>query len=261
MQGGGVFYTTRTNKKGTILITEEEQMEGKKKLFVKCFGDFYVKAEKQLVWRTKKCVELFAYLFSRQGEGVSSVKITDILWENKTANSAKTLFYTTLSYLRKELEQAGFPDIIKKKGNLYYLEMEEITSDYEKVNQIIQKEDKTTISKGEMETLVSLYTGRYMEGIDGDWLMEYREDMECRYLKKIREFSQKLLEKQQYEDAVFLLKKGVCVDNYSELTSELLIACYIRMGEEKKAAKEYERMKELLDTEFGVRTSRRLNEI
>lgn len=49
MQGGGVFYTTRTNKKGTILITEEEQMEGKKKLFVKCFGDFYVKAEKQLV--------------------------------------------------------------------------------------------------------------------------------------------------------------------------------------------------------------------
>ena len=202
-----------------------------------------------------------AYLFSKQGEGVSSVKITDVLWGNKTVESAKTLFYTTLSYLRKELAGAGFPDLIKKSGSLYYLDIEKIDSDYGKVSQIIEKKDCTEISQKEIEELVSLYTGRYMEGMDGNWLIEYREEIECRYLKKIREFAQQLIERQQYEEAEMLLKKGIFIDNYSEALSKLLLICYMKMGEGKKAVKEYERIKELLDAEFGVKINKSLNEV
>lgn len=236
-------------------------MNKKQNLFVKCFGDFYAEAEKQLVWRTKKCSELFAYLFSRQGKGVSNERITDVLWEDKTADSAKTLFYTTLSYLRKELEQAGFPEMIYKVGGLYYLNMKEINSDYEKVSRIMQKKDTEKIYLNEIEELISLYTGRYMEGMDGDWLIEYRENVECHYLKKIREFSQRLIREQRYEEAVLLLKKGLSVDEYSEALSGLLITCYIGIGEGKKAITEYERIKKLLDTEFGVEIGENLNEI
>ncbi len=244
-----------------IEVEEKKGREGGERLFMKCFGDFYASAEKLLVWRTKKCAELLAYLFSRQGEGVSSVKITDILWENKNAGSAKSLFYTTLSYLRRELAQAGFPDLIKKSGNLYYLDIEKVDSDYKRVSQIIEKGDDTKIGQKEIEELVTLYTGRYMEGMDGSWLIEYREEMECRYLKKVREFSKRLIERQQYEEAELLLKKGISIDNYSEALSEWLIICYIKMGEGKKAVKEYERIKELLDTEFGVKINKNLNKV
>jgi len=241
-------------------IIEKNSTEINHPLFVRCLGEFYAESEKRLVWRTKKCSELFAYLFSRQGRGVSSERITDILWEEKTANSARTLFYTTLSYLRKELEQAGYPDIIYKKGHLYYMNMKKIVSDYETICQTIQKTDKEEIDSEEIEKLVSLYTGRYMEGIDGDWVTEYRENIECLYLKKIREISWNLMENQRYEEAVLLLKKGLSIDNYSEAVSELLITCYIRMGEGKKAVEEYERIKELLYREFGVGVSENLKE-
>lgn len=234
---------------------EQSKREETTEILVKCLGNFYVEAKRPLIWRTKKCKELFAYLFSRCGKGVSNEKVVDVLWGNKTIESAKALFYTTLSYLRKALEEAGFSDMVYKMGELYYLKMEKITSDYDRLKQMIQRMDAEKITVEELEEFVSLYRGRYMEGIDGNWILEYYESVDSFYLKKIREYAKRLIAEQRYEEAVFLLKKGISVDSYSEAISELLIVCYAKMGEGRKAVEEYVRIKEALSLEFGMEVS------
>lgn len=223
--------------------------EGKKRLVVKCFGEFQVTIEGTdtvIQWRTKKAKELFAFLYDREGEEVRKDVITEALWPEADGSSVSALFYTTVSYVRKALANANYVDIIQQKNRMYSINMEQIVSYRKKLEDIIQK------AVEQEERITDIYRGSYLESIQGDWSIGSREYYERAFIQFCRKQSEKYMAEQHYEDAVRLLVGAVTVDGYDEEISIRLIQCYGMIGDVKNAKRQFERTRKLFREELDV---------
>lgn len=225
--------------------------ERKKQLVVKCFGEFQVTIEgtdTSIQWRTKKAKELFAFLYDR-GEEVRKDVITEALWPEADCDNVSALFYTTVSYVRKALANAGYVDVIQQKNRMYSINMAQIVSYRKKLEDIIQEEEEKE------EKITDIYRGAYLESVPEVWAIEGREYYERVFIQFCRNQSQKHMADRNYEDAIRLLTGAVAVDGYDEELSARLIQCYGMIGDVKDAKRQYERTRKLfredMDMEVG----------
>lgn len=222
-----------------------------KKIVVNCFGEFKVCVQDEdepVKWRTKKAKELFALLFDKGGTPVSKDILIDVLWKDMQAKSSSTLFYTTLSYVKKTLSDKGFDNVICGKQKMYFLDMSQICSHKEDMQSLIAGKE----SEDSEVSVDCIYQGAYMQGISGDWVIEQREYYERMFLKICKEQSNSYIRKEQYEKAANLLTRAIVVDEYSEEFAARLIQCYGLIGDVKNAKKQFERIKKRLQEELGV---------
>ena len=164
------------------------------------------------------------------------------------AKSSSTLFYTTLSYVKKTLSDKGFDNVICGKQKMYFLDMSQICSHKEDMQSLIAGKE----SEDSEVSVDCIYQGAYMQGISGDWVIEQREYYERMFLKICKEQSNSYIRKEQYEKAANLLTRAIVVDEYSEEFAARLIQCYGLIGDVKNAKKQFERIKKRLQEELGV---------
>lgn len=86
---------------------------------VRTFGGFEVLVNgRPLAFKRAKAKELLAFLVDRQGAGVSSREVCEILWEGTPHSSSRRSYYqTVVSSLRATLADAGVEGILVKSWN------------------------------------------------------------------------------------------------------------------------------------------------
>ncbi len=229
-------------------ITEEEKP---RRLEVSCFGEFSVRIEGTrtvIRWRTKKARELFAFLFDRRGREVSKDVISEALWPEMDPDSVSTLFYTTVSYVRKGLANEGYTNVILQKNRMYSLNMDCLVSSREQLEAMVREQ----AGPGQRQLVTELYHGPYLEGVQGDWFVLEREYYERQFLQICRVQAGGLMEEKRYKEAVIVLSGAVAVDEYDEQLSAMLIRCYGMAGDIKNARRQFERTERLMQEEMGM---------
>ena len=99
-------------------------------LQIKCLGQFSVKGPSgSVAFRTRKTRELFACLFFEEGRGVKRDTLMERLWPETDRERASTLFYTTVSYLRRALDKSGVADLLVVENQTYALNLANVNSD------------------------------------------------------------------------------------------------------------------------------------
>ena len=217
-------------------------------LEVNCFGDFQVKegqTDTVILWRTKKAKELVAFLFDKKGEEAGRDVIMEALWPDTEPGSAATLFYTTVSYVRKALAIAGYDDVILQKKRMYSMNMDLIRAPQ------LRLAEMTGADPSE-ELTVDLYKGSYMEDIQSGWVVGKREYYERLFLRNSRNQAQALMKEKRWEEAIRVLSQAVMTDGYAEHLAAMLISCYVEAGDLKSARRQFDRTKSLLLDELGV---------
>ena len=105
---------------------------GDQRLQVQCFGNFEVFFHGERVhFERSGARELFAYLVSRRGAGVSAGELCSILWEDDgNVTLKKNYVRTYFSSLRKTLRAYGLEQVVSHTRDAYAVDPNQLDCDY-----------------------------------------------------------------------------------------------------------------------------------
>lgn len=223
-------------------------------LNVYCFGGFQIRiGSERIKWRTKKSMELFAYLYDRQGALVSKDVIEEALWPEVDPEKGSNLFHTTLSYVRKALSNQNMQNVIITVNKQYGLDMKLIKSDCKilmQINDNIKKKNYELFQN--KEKILGIYRGAYMEGEEYPWADGKAEYYERMYLWVCEELASYCMKHEKMDQALYCLHEEEKFDPYSERNLQMRLECYYRLGDIKRLKVEYEKAHELYNNDLGV---------
>ena len=102
-----------------------------KLLTVKCFGNFEVSANGELLrFKRSKTKELLAFLVDRNGAGVTVGEISVALWENDEDMKNQNYIHQLFRDLRQTLEAVGAETVFRRSNYLYSVNPEKLECDY-----------------------------------------------------------------------------------------------------------------------------------
>lgn len=219
-----------------------------------CFNEFAVYNKDELIkWKTTKVKELFAFFMTHLNTYINRDTIIDTLWTEQDYNKAKIQLHTSLSYLRKNLESMGFKKAITFSNQSYSLSIDHFYCDAIEFEQLINQHPKITSENiAEIEKVLSLYTGDYMEKNEYPWSQTktlYMKDQLIKLLQKMIDY---------YTQCKELLKKRQCLqlmlqyNPYSENALQQLILHDIKVGNRSEAIQIYHDFVALLKEDLGI---------
>lgn len=232
-----------------------EQHEKTEGLQVTTLGKFEVKNSKGklIKWRTKKVEELMAFFVQHKGREITSERIIENLWPDEDMEKARKLLYTTVYYLRKELNNFGSSNIERNRNN-YILPQKGVECDVDRleaVMNITEEPDENAISQ--YKKLLILYTGGYMEENNYLWAAEKRNALENRCTNLMLKASEYYIKKRQWDDAVEILNKTTQINRYSEETYERLIRLYAQINNRQALINTYKIYCEIMKKELRLK--------
>lgn len=231
--------------------------ENQKLLSVSCFGKFRVKIlpdGKEISWRTRKAMELFAYLVDLEGKPVERRVLLEQLWPEEMPNNAVAMLHNMIYSIRKELNDSPKLDgLIQYRNRQYYLDMSLIESDLETKKQICELAEQGKVDALlERREQVMRFWGVYLEEVDGAWCTARRTYFERTYGKVCRLLAGCAEKEEDYETAVLLWRAYMEADRYSEEAVAGLLRAYGCLGERKQVKKVFEAAKKLFLEELGL---------
>lgn len=231
-------------------------------LKVACLGEFRVffddSGTHTFRWRTAKARELFAFLIHCRGRAVNRQTILDVLWDYLDDARAAAHFHTTLYYLRKNLESAGFTGLIHHENGVYWVEAQRIDCDYYEFDALTLGRTNGAEWLERMEPLsrlYRLYKGKYLDGHGWLWAESTRQSLEERYIALTIQLYEKHLALSDIPTAVRVLQEALYIVPFNELIHENLIRAHLRVNNRLAAMKQYESLKSILQSEHGIEPS------
>ncbi len=232
---------------------EEESVRKEDALLqVHCLGRFLVEAGgENLQWRTKKTRELFACLFDADGRGMDKNALTFRLWPEAAGKNGSVLFNTTVSYLRKALAQAGAADVLIVKDRLYSLDMQQIWSDLDRLEEFSELVKKNRFDElGNPQEMAGIYDGEYMGSEDFRWLVGRKEYIEQMFLQTARQLAVHEMKKKHWDSAILIFQKMLDVSVCSTSVLRMLLSCRMEQGDVGGAYRQYEKLRQVWEEEW-----------
>jgi two-component SAPR family response regulator len=207
-------------------------------------------------WATAKTEELFLFLLRYEGNYVSKGKIIENLWQDRPADRAKDILYTTIYNLRRTFKKFGYSDLIKGKRGYYKLNKTILESDILKQKELIRDYNSDQITEADfLAQMEELYRGEFLTDKNYSWSYAYQAEILKNYKNIVKKITQKHLEAENYEKAKFLLKKLTKLDPLDEKNHKKLIELYKKEGNLCAAERHYRWLKNILADEFDITPS------
>ena len=210
-------------------------------------------------WPVKKSRDLLAYLIHEE-KPVSREQIIAEIWPNSDYQKAISLFHNTLYHLRQAL--SFNKNLIIYQNSEYQIDPESFTSDRahfkETLSTINHLDAKTT---EQLEEILLLYRGDYLEELDYPWLISERENLKQMYLDARLKLAQYYLEIREYTKAIGHLQILTRANPLSEEFQSYLISAYAGSGDRLAVKRCFEAFKNELREELGVEPSAEIRKL
>ena len=125
---------------------------------------------------TLKQLFLFLFLYTiKNGKGVSSAKLDEVLWFDKSGESARNNRNVNISKLRTVLEEIGGVEVINE-NSLWKIKMSNsIFCDYTEILHLIRQSKTSGITEIEILELLSLLSfGEFLPNIQSEWMDAFK---------------------------------------------------------------------------------------
>lgn len=232
-----------------------------RKLRIQCFGAFncYVNcnSSEYIRWRTSKTEELFALLLHYNGIAISKELIIDKLWPDTTLDKASNYFRVTCTYLRKNLEDNGFPDMLKRDRDNYSLKTERIDCDIHKF-QLKIKPGIDLLSYEELEETALLYSAPCFVDKAYEWSAKFNQWLENEYIRILYKLADEDERQCNYEKVCERMKLVSLHDAFDDEAMIRFIASKLKLGDSASATIAYQRYKDYIWKELGINPSEKL---
>jgi two-component SAPR family response regulator len=231
------------------VVSERDQ-----RIKIQCFGKFEVSASAgaPLSFRTRKTEELMALLIHFRPRALSREKIIEALWPKSDAEKAGVLFHTTLYNLKKALAELGGGVELKKTAGGYNLRLSDAACDAEELDKALASLGEVQEGNiGELEGILSLYTGAYFEEDGYPWADGKRLELQSALTAACMGMGLYYEGKELWEKAAEAMESLLRIDDMNEAAYETLIRCCRRMGSTGRMLGAYDRYRTAMD-ELGL---------
>lgn len=232
------------------------------KLIINCFGAFSIKKANDfepLRFRTSKAEELLAYLIQNEGRARSKDMILDTLWPDADLDKAANNFRVTCTYIRSTLADFGYTDVLVRDHDDYSINTARIKCDYLEFRNKISNPD--TLPLSDVEALINIYKGPYLENRFYDWAEETKGWLESRYIQILYRAGKLYTEADRIDAAIGSYEAVLHVDLYEEDAFKEII----RLKQKKlppAAIKDYyEKYRDSLFKEYGLEPSKEVKDL
>lgn len=129
---------------------------------------------------TLKQLFLFIFLHTiKNGKGVTSAKLDEVLWFDKSGESARNNRKVNISKLRVILDEVEGVDVINE--NLYWTIKTEnpVFCDYTEILNLLRKSKSDTLTESEIHELIALLSfGEFLPAIQNDWMDGFKSQFD-----------------------------------------------------------------------------------
>lgn len=190
------------------------------------FGGFQVIAKEQNDITNKfspllKELFLLVWLYTfKNNKGISSEKLVEFLWYDKSPRKAQNNRSVNITKLRTLIKEIGDCDLTKDTG--YW----KITFDYKKLKSdyfdLIQiTEDEKNISKERVDLLIKITEkGAFLSNLNYEWLDYFKADISDRIINTLTNYVQN---EDIEKDPDFIIHLSDCIFNFDSINEDAMI--------------------------------------
>lgn len=235
------------------------------KLYIRCFGSFICcrnqDKSSRIRFRTAKTEELFALLLQYNGMAVSKEQLIDMLWPEAEPDKAANYFRVTCTYLRKALEDKGFPGLLCRDRDSYMLNTLQLDCDMLKFMSMSKQGMTMPINYSVLDDALTLYSAPYFEDKGYEWLGKYSLWLENIYKRVQNLLIGEELRQEQYHRACERMEQVLFNDPFDEDTVTRLAATLLLTGDTTRAQIIYGKYKDKLWKELGLTPGEKLKKL
>ncbi len=197
-------------------------------------------------------VAVLAYLALQPGKALSRDKLASLLWSDRGDKQAHGSLRQALTVLRKALETVDPPPLVVDRGCVA------IEPDAVEVDAVVFDRLVGGSASGDLEAATALYQGDLLDGfvVRDPILEEWLNCERARLHELMTRALTKLLDEKAAngagDDAIALGQRLLTFDRLHEPAHRTLMRLYVARGQRDAALQQYERCRELLDSELGV---------
>ncbi|WP_059041315.1 BTAD domain-containing putative transcriptional regulator [Paenibacillus rubinfantis] len=208
----------------------------------------------EVKWRTAKTEELMALLAHHRGEPVDKNEILDNLWPEADMEQGFKLLHTTVHYLRKNLQEAGFGNIVSFARGSYRLDMTHLSTDHDTFRRQLSEElpQGGEALKDYEAQLHRVYRAGYLAGKDYVWAESDRNLMMEEYIRLLLQIQERYVQEHRLTEAAESLRMAISIDPLNEEVHEKLIHVYLLSDNRIAARQQYELLRDMLHSEFDA---------
>lgn len=225
---------------------------------INCFGKLhfrYYGSDKQgveVIWRTAKAREVFAYLVHKRGALIRKDVIVNLFWPETSAKEAFQQLYTTIYQIRKSLASIELDIEIISLDNSYKLELNDNKTDVDAWEEAIG--DIPIISKGNVaayKALIYMYRGGYMEEENFVWSLNERNRLRVEWFQHMKRLLYYYKSVEDYSQAIILYLYYQKIAPYKNDSYFELMKLYAHFDDRYAVKEQYNLFKEMVAEEFG----------
>lgn len=236
---------------------KDPNYEGTTGEMVCCFHSLQFKSSSQkstnVRWRTAKAKELFAFLLQHRGKPVLKDIILDLFWPETEIDKGFSHLYTTVYQIRKMLKTVNFNIKITSIDNNYLLDLNGVRLDVEHWEQqvsLLPPLTKETLPLH--EEILEMYQGDYLAEDGYLWAESERERLRSVWLTQILKVTDYLVSLGKYTEAIAYYHRVQEIFPFLEENYFMLMQMYAKLGDRNSVETQYNSLKKMCETEFGV---------
>jgi len=215
----------------------------------------------EVQWRSNKAKELFLYLLCTN-KGRTSEQIAAALWPDLSPAKAIGNFHVNLYRARR----AVLPNLFILEDGKYKINRNiriwlDVTEFENKLNLAFNPRCENELRVASLEQAIELYRGDFMDGFFSEWVLEYRRELEDRYIRALSVLARIKSENREYDSAIELMVKAIKVNQFNEEAYCKIIEWQMTKGDKTSAITTYHRYLDQIVREMDISPSPKIQSL
>lgn len=257
------FYRKRKSK--NIYIIDQPVLSTNSKNTLLLFGDFTVIDESgenissQFSPKIKEVFLLLLLSSFKSEKGISTQKLTDIIWSGFSTTKASNNRGVTFNKLKKILAPVDGVDVVYEDGYWKATTTKKLTCDYLEVQELLKKLD-TTQPELYARLYLLVHNGSFLEGLEWEWLDEYKTNLLFEITDALQVYCKLLTTAKEFEQLYKVTNTILKIDDLNEQALNYQLNYLCSKGHHTKAKHLFEQFCDRFQICYGKRYAITFNE-
>jgi DNA-binding SARP family transcriptional activator len=205
---------------------------------------------------------LACYLFEFSGRVHRRERLADLFWSEIDPDKARSALNTAIWRIRKMLDLGAAgnsrhlvtigEDVILEKSQSLKIDTHTLEA---ASRQVLSRHQSCMLAETEMQEIsaaVDVYSGPFLDGCDGEWVLQERERLHCLFVRITFELMRTAAIQERYEQALDFGRRILATDPLRESVQRDVMLLLTLNGQRVEAIRSYKRLLALLKTELDI---------
>jgi DNA-binding SARP family transcriptional activator len=212
-------------------------------------------------------LKLLMYMMLYRDKVLTTEDIAQALWQDENIENPAGALKNLMYRLRKVLDSVfGDTDfIITNRGSYRWNSQEKVNMDIDEFEHLINKAKMENVYENAIvsyEQAIRLYQGDFMTQLmDMPWIVPLNSYYHSLYLTVVKALAELYVKTEKYEQLEKLSSEALCHESGDEQLYCYQIQARMHCGKINLALESYEKAREIMEKELGVRSTAILNKV